>query len=271
MKKESYTKTFWLNFFVDAWWAFCIFSIFVGFKLFQLIPGNYFIASLPFFVWGYFYFEVGLRESRVENKNFLDNELNYLEGKNFNLLYSNSVFTNENSFTFAGINKENFYLHTRFTYKGDSEPTEIKKVFKLKEIQSGYLKLNTEIREKVSKKSMFKKSAAGGLIFGWKGVIAGALFADIKEDEKIDGWSLWIKLKGFSRNIPLFPESGLKDSYKFAAKLAFENSFAQTWYILLVEKDLSILRFNESNEIVQRKEEDDYLKTAEQLWNEGKI
>ena len=43
------------------------------------------------------------------------------------------------------------------------------------------------------------------------------------------------------------------------------------YFPLLDELINSIKRFNESNEIVHRKEADDYLKTAEQLWNEGKI
>jgi len=244
MKKEDLYKNSIFDFFkfmlFDAYLALPL-ALFIGYKIFQALPGNYFLAFMPLLLAGYLIFDIEITEIASTNKKFEKEELDYLKSEKFNFLYKSFNVINENSFTFIAVNKQKFYLHTKFTFLGEGKPTEIRKIYNLSDVSSGYLKIHTDKREKISKKSMFKKGVAGGLFFGWKGVIAGALLSDINEDEIIDGWSLWISLKGYSRNIPLFPVFGLKDTPRWLIDSSFENSVAQKLYILLVEKDLSIL------------------------------
>ena len=275
MKKEDLYKNSTFDFFkfmlFDAYLAIPL-ALFIGYKIFQFLPGNYFLAFMPLLLAGYLIFDIEITEITSTNKKFEKEELDYLKSKKFNFLYKSFNVINENSFTFIAVNKQKFYLHTKFTFLGEGKPTEIRKIYNLSDVSSGYLKIHTDKREKISKKSMFKKGVAGGLFFGWKGVIAGALLSDINEDEIIDGWSLWIILKGYSRNIPLFPVFGLKDTPRWLIDSSFENSVAQKLYILLVEKDLSILEEEkEENKISSSKNKGDYKKTAQELWDEGKI
>jgi hypothetical protein len=255
MKKEDLYKNPTFDFFkfmlFDAYLALPL-ALFISYKIFQALPGNYFLGFMPVLLAGYLIFDIEITEIVSTNKKFEKEELDYLKS--------------------IAVNKQKFYLHSKFTFLGEGKPTEIKKIYNLSDISSGYLKIHTDKREKVSKKSMFKKGVAGGLIFGWKGVIAGALLSDINEDEIIDGWSLWINLKGYSRNIPLFPVFGLKDTPRWLVDSSFENSVAQKLYILLVEKDLSILEEEkEENKISSSKNIGDHKKTAQELWDEGKI
>ena len=275
MKKENLYKNPTFDFFklllFDAYLAIPL-ALFIGYKIFQALPGNYFLAFMPLLLAGYLIFDIEITEITSTNKKFEKEELDYLKSKKFNFLYKSFNVINENSFTFIAVNKQKFYLHTKFTFLGEGKPTEIRKIYNLSDISSGYLKIHTDKREKISKKSMFKKGVAGGLIFGWKGVIAGALLSDINEDEIIDGWSLWINLKGYSRNIPLFPVFGLKDTPRWLVDSSFENSVAQKLYILLIEKDLSILeKEKEENKISSSKNKGNHKKTAQELWDEGKI
>ena len=275
MKKEDLYKNSTFDFFkfmlFDAYLALPL-ALFIGYKIFQALPGNYFLAFMPLLLAGYLIFDIEITEIASTNKKFEKEELDYLKSEKFNFLYKSFNVINENSFTFIAVNKQKFYLHTKFTFLGEGKPTEIRKIYNLSDVSSGYLKIHTDKREKISKKSMFKKGVAGGLFFGWKGVIAGALLSDINEDEIIDGWSLWISLKGYSRNIPLFPVFGLKDTPRWLIDSSFENSVAQKLYILLVEKDLSILEEEkEENKISSSKNKGDYKKTAQELWDEGKI
>ena len=275
MKKENLYKNPTFDFFklllFDAYLAIPL-ALFIGYKIFQALPGNYFLAFMPLLLAGYLIYDIEITEITSTNKKFEKEELDYLKSKKFNFLYKSFNVINENSFTFIAVNKQKFYLHTKFTFLGEGKPTEIRKIYNLSDISSGYLKIHTDKREKISKKSMFKKGAAGGLIFGWKGVIAGALLSDINEDEIIDGWSLWINLKGYSRNIPLFPVFGLKDTPRWLVDSSFENSVAQKLYILLIEKDLSILeKEKEENKISSSKNKGNHKKTAQELWDEGKI
>tara|TARA_Y100001958_G_C21191935_1_gene519938 strand:+ start:23 stop:850 length:828 start_codon:yes stop_codon:yes gene_type:complete len=275
MKKEDLYKNSTFDFFkfmlFDAYLAIPL-ALFIGYKIFQALPGNYFLAFMPLLLAGYLIFDIEITEITSTNKKFEKEELDYLKSKKFNFLYKSFNVINENSFTFIAVNKQKFYLHTKFTFLGEGKPTEIRKIYNLSDISSGYLKIHTDKREKISKKSMFKKGVAGGLIFGWKGVIAGALLSDINEDEIIDGWSLWINLKGYSRNIPLFPVFGLKDTPRWLVDSSFENSVAQKLYILLIEKDLSILeKEKEENKISSSKNKGNHKKTAQELWDEGKI
>ena len=275
MKKEDLYKNSTFDFFkfmlFDAYLALPL-AIFIGYKIFQALPGNYFLAFMPLLLAGYLIYDIEITEIASTNKKFEKEELDYLKSEKFNFLYKSFNVINENSFTFIAVNKQKFYLHTKFTFLGEGKPTEIRKIYNLSDVSSGYLKIHTDKREKISKKSMFKKGVAGGLFFGWKGVIAGALLSDINEDEIIDGWSLWIRLKGYSRNIPLFPVFGLKDTPRWLIDSSFENSVAQKLYILLVEKDLSILEEEkEENKISSSKNKGDYKKTAQELWDEGKI
>ena len=62
---------------------------------------------------------------------FEKEELDYLKSKKFDFLYKNFKVINENSFTFIAVNKQKFYLHTKFTFLGKGKPTEIRKIFKL--------------------------------------------------------------------------------------------------------------------------------------------
>ena len=275
MKKEDLYKNSTYDFFkfmlFDAYLALPL-ALFIGYKIFQALPGNYFLAFMPLLLAGYLIFDIEITEIASTNKKFEKEELDYLKSEKFNFLYKSFNVINETSFTFIAVNKQKFYLHTKFTFLGEGKPTEIRKIYNLSDVSSGYLKIHTDKREKISKKSMFKKGVAGGLFFGWKGVIAGALLSDINEDEIIDGWSLWIILKGYSRNIPLFPVFGLKDTPRWLIDSSFENSVAQKLYILLVEKDLSILEEEkEENKISSSKNKGDYKKTAQELWDEGKI
>ena len=275
MKKEDLYKNSTFDFFkfmlFDAYLAIPL-ALFIGYKIFQALPGNYFLAFMPLLLAGYLIYDIEITEITSTNKKFEKEELDYLKSKKFNFLYKSFNVINENSFTFIAVNKQKFYLHTKFTFLGEGKPTEIRKIYNLSDISSGYLKIHTDKREKISKKSMFKKGVAGGLIFGWKGVIAGALLSDINEDEIIDGWSLWISLKGYSRNIPLFPVFGLKDTPRWLVDSSFENSVAQKLYILLIEKDLSILeKEKEENKISSSKNKGNHKKTAQELWDEGKI
>ena len=275
MKKENLYKNPTFDFFklllFDAYLAIPL-ALFIGYKIFQALPGNYFLAFMPLLLAGYLIYDIEITEITSTNKKFEKEELDYLKSKKFNFLYKSFNVINENSFTFIAVNKQKFYLHTKFTFLGEGKPTEIRKIYNLSDISSGYLKIHTDKREKISKKSMFKKGVAGGLIFGWKGVIAGALLSDINEDEIIDGWSLWINLKGYSRNIPLFPVFGLKDTPRWLVDSSFENSVAQKLYILLIEKDLSILeKEKEENKISSSKNKGNHKKTAQELWDEGKI
>jgi len=247
-------------------------ALFISYKIFQALPGNYFLGFMPVLLAFYLIFDIEITEIASTNKKFEKEELDYLKSEKFNFLYKSFNVINENSFTFIAVNKQKFYLHTKFTFLGEGKPTEIRKIYNLSDISSGYLKIHTDKREKVSKKSMFKKGVAGGLIFGWKGVIAGALLSDINEDEIIDGWSLWINLKGYSRNIPLFPVFGLKDTPRWLVDSSFEYSVAQKLYILLVEKDLSILEEEKKeNKISSSKNIPYHKRTAQELWDEGKI
>lgn len=275
MKKEDLYKNPTFDFFkfmlFDAYLALPL-ALFIGYKIFQALPGNYFLAFMPLLLACYLIFDIEINEIASNNQKFEKKELDYLKSKKFDFLYKNFKVINENSFTFIAVNKQKFYLHTKFTFLGKGRPTEIRKIFNLSDVSSGYIKIHTDKREKISKKSMFKKGVAGGLFFGWKGVIAGALLSDINEDEIIDGWSLWISLKGYSRNIPLFPVFGLKDTPRWLVDSSFENSVVQTLYILLVEKDLSILEEEkEENKISSSKNIGDHKKTAQELWDEGKI
>ena len=275
MKKEDLYKNSTFDFFkfmlFDAYLAFPL-ALFIGYKIFQALPGNYFLAFMPLLLACYLIFDIEINEIASNKQKFEKEELDYLKSKKFDFLYKSFKVINENSFTFIAVNKQKFYLHTKFTFLGKGKPTEIRKIFNLSDVSSGYIKIHTDKREKISKKSMFKKGVAGGLFFGWKGVIAGALLSDINEDEIIDGWSLWISLKGYSRNIPLFPVFGLKDTPRWLVDSSFENSVVQTLYILLVEKDLSILEEEkEENKISSSKNKGDYIKTAQELWDEGKI
>ena len=275
MKKEDLYKNSTFDFFkfmlFDAYLALPL-ALFIGYKIFQALPGNYFLGFMPLLLAGYLIFDIELTEKASNDKKFEKEELDYLKSKKFDYLYKSFNVINENSFTFIAVNKQKFYLHTKFTFLGEGKPTEIRKIYNLSDVSSGYLKIHTDKREKISKKSMFKKGVAGGLIFGWKGVIAGALLSDINEDEIIDGWSLWINLKGYSRNIPLFPVFGLKDTPRWLVDSSFENSVAQKLYILLVEKDLSILEEEkEENKISSSKNKGEHKKTAQELWDEGKI
>ena len=275
MKKEDLYKNPTFDFFkfmlFDAYLALPL-ALFISYKIFQALPENYFLGFMPVLLAGYLIFDIEITEIASINKKFEKEELDYLKSKKFNFLYKSFNVINENSFTFIAVNKQKFYLHSKFTFLGEGKPTEIRKIYNLSDISSGYLKIHTDKREKVSKKSMFKKGVAGGLVFVWKGVIAGALLSDINEDEIIDGWSLWINLKGYSRNIPLFPVFGLKDTPRWLVDSSFENSVAQKLYILLVEKDLSILEEEkEENKISSSKNIGDHKKTAQELWDEGKI
>jgi len=275
MKKEDFYKNPTFDFFkfmlFDAYLALPL-ALFISYKIFQALPENYFLGFMPVLLAGYLIFDIEITEIASINKKFEKEELAYLKSKKFNFLYKSFNVINKNSFTFIAVNKQKFYLHSKFTFLGEGKPTEIRKIYNLSDISSGYLKIHTDKREKVSKKSMFKKGVAGGMIFGWKGVIAGALLSDINEDEIIDGWSLWINLKGYSRNIPLFPVFGLKDTPRWLVDSSFENSVAQKLYILLVEKDLSILEEEkEENKISSSKNIGDHKKTAQELWDEGKI
>ena len=275
MKKEDLYKNSTFDFFkfmlFDAYLAFPL-ALFIGYKIFQALPGNYFLAFMPLLLACYLIFDIEINEIASNKQKFEKEELDYLKSKKFDFLYKSFKVINENSFTFIAVNKQKFYLHTKFTFLGKGKPTEIRKIFNLSDVSSGYIKIHTDKREKISKKSMFKKGAAGGLIFGWKGVIAGALLSDINEDEIIDGWSLWINLKGYSRNIPLFPVFGLKDTPRWLVDSSFENSVAQKLYILLIEKDLSILeKEKEENKISSSKNKGNHKKTAQELWDEGKI
>lgn len=275
MKKEDLYKNPTFDFFkfmlFDAYLALPL-ALFIGYKIFQALPGNYFLAFMPLLLACYLIFDIEINEIASNNQKFEKEELDYLKSKKFDFLYKNFKVINENSFTFIAVNKQKFYLHTKFTFLGKGRPTEIRKIFNLSDVSSGYIKIHTDKREKISKKSMFKKGVAGGLVFGWKGVIAGALLSDINEDEIIDGWSLWINLKGYSRNIPLFPVFGLKDTPRWLVDSSFENSVAQKLYILLVEKDLSILEEEkEENKISSSKNKGEHKKTAQELWDEGKI
>ena len=186
MKKEDLYKNSTFDFFkfmlFDAYLAIPL-ALFIGYKIFQALPGNYFLAFMPLLLAGYLIFDIEITEITSTNKKFEKEELDYLKSKKFNFLYKSFNVINENSFTFIAVNKQKFYLHTKFTFLGEGKPTEIRKIYNLSDISSGYLKIHTDKREKISKKSMFKKGVAGGLIFGWKGVIAGALLSDINEDE----------------------------------------------------------------------------------------
>ena len=111
----------------DAYLALPL-AIFIGYKFFQALPGNYFLAFMPLLLAGYLIYDIEITEIASTNKKFEKEELDYLKFEKFNFLYKSFNVINENSFTFIAVNKQKFYLHTKFTFLGEGKPTEIRKI-----------------------------------------------------------------------------------------------------------------------------------------------
>ena len=162
----------------------------------------------------------------------------YLEDNKFNELDSFWYYTNENSWCYISVNKKNFYLNTRISYK-NSKPEDVEGIFEYSDITWSEIKLQTEFNQKIIKSDFLKKSLIGGLTFGAKGAFIGALLTGIKEEELITHVTLYLKIKNVKETIGLVfwqYHEGMKPKY---AEYLIEKSKISEFYSYLVEQDFS--------------------------------
>ena len=179
-----------------------------------------------------------VKQSEKEYKKFEKKELNFINDEGLNPIFYDASYINKFSYTFVASDKKLVYINTKWSWKGEGV-SNFQNIIKLSDITNGQIKIHTNYREKVSKKSLLKKSIAGSLILGLTGAVAGALLADLYEDEFVTGYSLYIKVKNISGYIPLFTLNGESEIKDF--ETYFENSNCCKWYLPLIEKDFSNL------------------------------
>ena len=179
-----------------------------------------------------------VKQSENEYKKFEKRELNYINDEGLNPIFYDATYTNKFAYTFIASDKKLEYINTKWSWKGEGV-SNFQKIIKLSDITNGQIKIHTNYRQKVSKKSILKKSLAGSLVLGLTGAVAGALLADLYEDEFVTGYSLYIKVKNNSGYIPLFTLNGESEIKDF--ETYFENSNCCKWYLPLIEKDFSNL------------------------------
>ena len=133
------------------------------------------------------------------------------------------------------INKKKklLYIKSRTKNKNQHLPDEVDGIFKLQDIEKVEIRIVKSQNTEIDKKNLSKRAIAGGLLLGTRGALAGALTAQLKETEYLNGYYLTVYFNKSYVNILFANGLNIKRKNVEALNKLIQNSEINNWYDLL--------------------------------------
>ena len=133
------------------------------------------------------------------------------------------------------INKKKklLYVKSRTKNKNQHLPDEVDGIFKLQDIEKVEIRIVKSQNTEIDKKNLSKRAIAGGLLLGTRGALAGALTAQLKETEYLNGYYLTVYFNKSYVNILFANGLNIKRRNVEVLNKLIQNSEINNWYDLL--------------------------------------
>ena len=180
-----------------------------------------------------------ITKAKKEQSNYKKTVINDLIEKNFSYddlftwFQPNTQFGDMYSVLAINKKKKLLYIKSRTKNKNQHLPDEVDEIFKLQDIEKVEIRIVKSQNTEIDKKNLSKRAVAGGLLLGTKGALAGALTAQLKETEYLNGYYLTVYFNKSYVNILFANGLNIKRKNVEALNKLIQNSEINNWYDLL--------------------------------------